>query len=216
MKLIAIETATENCSVALLNNGIITEKSAEEPRKHAELVLPFLDGLLTDAAVKKSEIQGIVFGNGPGAFTGVRIAIGVVQGLALALNVPVWGVSTLMNMAQGAWHQGIRGQLLVANDARMNEIYWATFDLSDSGITQLQNDRLSAPDDLPLSGFDHALGNAFKTFPILMAEATMPCDASALPNAENLLLMAKEGFMLHAVAVHEITPNYVRHQVVRN
>ena len=216
MKLIAIETATENCSVALLNDGVMTQKQAEEPRKHAELVLPYLDELLQQSGVQKKDIDGIVFGNGPGAFTGVRIAIGVVQGLALALNVPVLGVSTMRNMAQGAWQAGIRGQLLVANDARMNEIYWASFDLSDDGIEQKQTDQLAAPDDLLLTGFDHAVGNAFKTFPALIEKASMTCDAEALPNAENLLLMAQGDFNNLAMAVHEIEPNYVRHQVVRS
>ena len=215
MKLIAIETATENCSVALLNDGVMTQKQAEEPRKHAELVLPYLDELLQQSGVQKKDIDGIVFGNGPGAFTGVRIAIGVVQGLALALNVPVLGVSTMRNMAQGAWQAGVRGQLLVANDARMNEVYWASFELSDDGIEQKHIDQLAAPDDLPLAGFDHAVGNAFKTFPELIEKANMTCDAEALPNAENLLLMVQNDFNNQAVAVHEIEPNYVRHQVVR-
>ncbi|WP_154224028.1 tRNA (adenosine(37)-N6)-threonylcarbamoyltransferase complex dimerization subunit type 1 TsaB [Marinicella rhabdoformis] len=216
MKLIAIETATENCSVALLSEGQISQKQAEEPRKHAELVLPYLDELLQRSGVQKKDIEGIVFGNGPGAFTGVRIAIGVVQGLALALDVPVLGVSTLRNMAQGAWQAGIRGELLVANDARMNEVYWASFELSDAGIDQKQGDQLAAPDDLPLSGFDHAMGNAFKTFPELIEKASMTCDAEALPNAKNLLLMAHNDFNDQAMAVHEIEPNYVRHQVVRS
>lgn len=216
MKLIAIETATENCSVALLNDGVMTQKQAEEPRKHAELVLPYLDELLQQSGVQKKDIDGIVFGNGPGAFTGVRIAIGVVQGLALALNVPVLGVSTMRNMAQGAWQAGIRGQLLVANDARMNEIYWASFELSDDGIEQKQADQLAAPDDLLLVGFNHAVGNAFKAFPELIEKACMTCDAEALPNAENLLLMVQDDFNNQAGAVHEIEPNYVRHQVVRS
>ena len=92
MNLIAIETATENCSVGLLHLGEITQTSAVAPQKHAELVLVYLDQLLAAHDLKKSQIDGIVFGQGPGAFTGVRIAMSVVQGLALAWEVPVMAV----------------------------------------------------------------------------------------------------------------------------
>ena len=84
MNLIAIETSTENCSVALLHDDKITTREKIAPQKHAELVLGYLDELLTEAQIKKNQIDGIIFGQGPGAFTGVRIAMSIVQGVGFS------------------------------------------------------------------------------------------------------------------------------------
>lgn len=215
MKLIAIETATENCSVAVTDGLNVFQKQAIEPRKHAELVLPFLGELLQKANLTKRDIEGIVFGHGPGAFTGVRIAIGVVQGLAVALNVPVLGISTLENMAQGAWLAGKRGSVLVLNDARMNELYGAQFELTEKGIRRSSDDALYSPEKVVVSGFDHVIGNGLKAFPELMQQVSHQSDSEALPNAANLLSLSKDQFKLQAHPAHQISPNYVRNQVVR-
>lgn len=215
MNLIAIETATENCAVALSKGSTTFEKQLIEPRKHAELMLPLIDQLLQEAQLSKCDIEGIVFGHGPGAFTGVRIAIGVVQGLALAWQVPVWGVSTLDNMAQGAWLAGRRGSLQVVNDARMNEVYTAVFELTEVGVERRCEDALKAPEAIETAGFDWVIGNGLKAYPEILKASQAQMDAEALPNASNLLSLAAGRFEQMAYPVHQISPHYVRNQVVR-
>ena len=99
MILLAIDTATECCSAALWVDGKLFHHSTMQPRLHAELILPFIDKLLIEASIKKTDIQGLIVGQGPGAFTGVRIGVGVAQGLALALEIPVVAVSNLQTLA---------------------------------------------------------------------------------------------------------------------
>ncbi|MEO8743427.1 MAG: tRNA (adenosine(37)-N6)-threonylcarbamoyltransferase complex dimerization subunit type 1 TsaB, partial [Lysobacteraceae bacterium] len=89
MKLLAIETATEACSVALSIDGEVRERFEIAPRRHGELVLPWADALLTEAGIVKSQLDAIAVGRGPGAFTGVRLAVAIAQGIALALDRPV-------------------------------------------------------------------------------------------------------------------------------
>ncbi|HJW47724.1 MAG TPA: tRNA (adenosine(37)-N6)-threonylcarbamoyltransferase complex dimerization subunit type 1 TsaB, partial [Lysobacter sp.] len=99
MKLLAFETATEACSVALWLDGDVHERFEIAPRRHAELSLPWAEQLLADAGVRKSQLDAIAIGRGPGAFTGVRLAIAIAQGIALALDRPVVPVSTLATLA---------------------------------------------------------------------------------------------------------------------
>ena len=99
MKLLAFELATEACSVALWDDGEVRERFEVAPRRHAELALPWADALLAEAGMAKSQLDAIAIGRGPGAFTGVRLAIALVQGLALALDRPVLPVSTLAVLA---------------------------------------------------------------------------------------------------------------------
>ncbi|HAH70436.1 MAG TPA: tRNA (adenosine(37)-N6)-threonylcarbamoyltransferase complex dimerization subunit type 1 TsaB [Succinivibrionaceae bacterium] len=102
MKLLAVETATENCSAAVYVDGEITGVSELAPQKHAELILPMTDLVLKQAGISKQDLDGIVFGKGPGSFTGVRIAASTAQGLALGLNLRCAGVSSLEALAMQA------------------------------------------------------------------------------------------------------------------
>lgn len=124
--LIAIETSTESCSAALLHDGAIIERSELAPRRHAELILPMIESLLLEAGVLRRQLEAIAVGRGPGAFTGVRLAISVAQGLALGLDIPVLPVSSLAALAQDA-PAGIEAPILAVIDARMGEIYAGTF-----------------------------------------------------------------------------------------
>ena len=216
MNLIAIETSTENCSVALLHQGNITHRDLIAPRKHAELVLGFLDELLAEKNLKKNQIDGIVFGQGPGAFTGVRIAMSIVQGLALALDVPVMAVSTMHNMAYQIWQNNADkdGKVLIANDARMGEVYWASFAVNQGELLRLTDDALAAPEDIQFQGFDVCAGSAFQTMVAVSSSALIQADA--LPNAVNLLNMAKQCFEQNAQNIIEIKPSYIREKVVFN
>lgn len=125
MNLLAIETATEACSAALSVNGRIIERREIAPRRHAELILPMVESLLAEAGLARAQLDGIAVGRGPGAFTGVRLAIAVAQGLALALDIPVVPVSSLAALAQDA--PGSDAAILAVIDARMGEVYAGAF-----------------------------------------------------------------------------------------
>ena len=125
--LLALDTATEACSVALLHDGKVTSHYEVIPRLHAQKLLPMIQQLLADAGTTLQAVDAIAFGRGPGAFTGVRIAIGVVQGLAFALDRPVLPVSNLAVLAQRAYREQGVSQVAAAIDARMDEVYWGCY-----------------------------------------------------------------------------------------
>ncbi len=145
MRLLAIDTATEACSAALHIDGAITTKYQVAPRKHAELILTMVDELLSESGVLLSQLDALAFGRGPGAFTGVRIATGVIQGLAMSADLPVVPVSTLAALAQGAMTES--KQLACAIDARMGEVYWALYQANDAAIMQLVGEEIVCPPD---------------------------------------------------------------------
>jgi tRNA threonylcarbamoyladenosine biosynthesis protein TsaB len=132
MNILAIETATEACSVALLHGDALIDRSEMAPRRHAELVLPMAESLLAEAGLARAGLDAIAVGRGPGAFTGVRLAVSVAQGLALALDIPVLPISSLAALAMQAPRNG--AAVLAAIDARRGEIYAGTFQMGAEGI----------------------------------------------------------------------------------
>lgn len=123
MKLLAIETSTEYCSVALWQDGAVTARSEMVGQKHSEVLMAMVDAVLKAAGCKIREVDGIAFGKGPGSFTGVRIACGVAQGLALGADVQVVGVCTLQALAEASG----KDKVIAALDARMGELYLAAY-----------------------------------------------------------------------------------------
>jgi len=150
MNLLAIETSTECCSVALLHGNALIERSEPAPRRHAELVLPMAGSLLREAGLQRAQLDGIAVGRGPGAFTGVRLAISVAQGLAFALNLPVATISSLAALAMQA-PRNDAGTLAVI-DARMGEVYAGAFAFDASGglVRPLDKERVTRAEDLSL------------------------------------------------------------------
>lgn len=150
--IIAIETATEACSAALL-----TEEKGEQslykrftiaPREHTKLILPMLDEVLAEANMKLSDVDAIAFGRGPGAFTGLRIATGIAQGLALSVDKKILPISSLEAMALAAKkHVSDDAQLtiIVAIDARMGEVYWAEYKVVSGNISLIGDEQVSHP-----------------------------------------------------------------------
>lgn len=135
--LLAIETATESCSAALSIGDLLIERSEIAPRRHAELILPMIESLLAEAGIRRRDLAGIAVGRGPGAFTGVRLAISVAQGLALGLDLPVVPVSSLAALALDApVDDAGDSAILAVIDARMGEIYAGMFRRDSDGLVE--------------------------------------------------------------------------------
>ena len=139
MKLLAFETATEACSVAVWVDGEVCERFEIAPRRHAELALPWADEMLAQAGVARTALDAIAVGRGPGAFTGVRLAIALAQGVALALDRPIVPVSTLAALAL----QARAPRVLAAIDARMGEVYAAAFRCEGDNAFALDAERVA-------------------------------------------------------------------------
>lgn len=217
MKLLAIDTATEQCSVALRYEGQCIERCVPTPRGHSELVLPMVQEVLTEANLSLQQLDAIAFGRGPGAFTGVRIAIGVAQGLAYACDLPVVPISNLAAVAQQA--ATTQGDILVCMDARMGEVYWGVFRVGNDGLVRsVSVERVSAPEQVVLtSEFDPraALGTGLRAYPVLRERfAALSVNDGALPSAAEIAVLAERDFA-HGLALSAAAarPVYLRDQV---
>ncbi|WP_281647892.1 tRNA (adenosine(37)-N6)-threonylcarbamoyltransferase complex dimerization subunit type 1 TsaB [Parendozoicomonas sp. Alg238-R29] len=144
--ILALDTATEACSVAINDNGEVQEIYEVIPRQHSQRLLPMIDELLTKCGKCRSQIDAIAFGRGPGAFTGVRIATGVAQGLAWALGRPVVPVSTLAALAQQAYREYQVDKVLTAIDARMDEVYLGAFLVKNGLVEPVLDECVCAPE----------------------------------------------------------------------
>jgi tRNA threonylcarbamoyladenosine biosynthesis protein TsaB len=159
MKILAVETSTEYCSVALWQDGVLSERCELVGQKHSEVLMAMLDALLQDSGCRIQDIDGIAFGKGPGSFTGVRIACGVTQGLALGANLNVVGVCTLEAVAEASG----KDQVIAALDARMGELYLAAYQRRNGAWHTVIAPCLCKAEDAPLLEGDGwcGAGNGF-------------------------------------------------------
>lgn len=132
-KILALDTSTENCSVALLVDGKYYIRSEVAPRDHTKKILPMVDEVLNEAGLTLNQLDALAFGRGPGSFTGVRIGIGIAQGLAFGADLPMIGISTLAAMAQATYRLHGHTHAACAIDARMSEVYWGRFSRQENG-----------------------------------------------------------------------------------
>lgn len=217
MRLLAIDTATERCSVALRVEGHTIERSIELPRGHADLVLPMVEEVLREGGLQLRELDGIAYGRGPGAFTGVRIAVGVVQGLAFGADLKTVGISNLAAVAQQVAGPGDR--ILVCMDARMEQVYWSVFtrEAGSEWVTSMAAERVDAPDAVVDGNYTVLAGTGFKAYPRLASRLTQPdrrVFETALPRAADIALLAEAEFRAgNARPAAEAEPVYVRDQV---
>lgn len=216
MKLLAIETATEACSVALWIDGEVHERFGVAPRQHAELALPWAERLLADAGVARSQLDAVAVGRGPGAFTGVRLAVALAQGIALALDRPVLPVSTLAALAMQA--EGER--MLAAIDARMGEIYVAAFRREGDAVVATSEEMVIAPAlyELPVGDGWVGVGTGFAAAENALqtrhAGRFVRIDAGALPHAADVARLGALAFERgEAVAPERVEPAYLRNNV---
>ena len=216
MKLLAFETATEACSVAVYSDGEVRERFELAPRRHAELALPWAEQLLAEAGIAKSQLDAIAVGRGPGAFTGVRLAISIAQGIALALDKPVVPVSTLAALAMQA--NGKR--ILAAIDARMGEIYVAAFERDGAGLLALDHEVVAKPEVAVIPNGDawYGVGTGFAAVDSVLqrrfADRLAMVDAVALPHAADVARLAALAFARgELVAPERVEPAYLRDNV---
>jgi tRNA threonylcarbamoyladenosine biosynthesis protein TsaB len=215
MKLLAFELATEACSVALWIDGEVRERFEVAPRRHAELALPWAEAVLADAGIAKSQLDAIAVGRGPGAFTGVRLAIAIAQGIALALDRPIVPVSTLAALAL----QANARDVLAAIDARMGEVYVGAFRCEGGDARLIDHERVAKPDGVLLpdgtwTGSGTGFGAVDGLLPRTLGDHLQSFDANALPHAADVARLAVPAFERgEAVAPERAEPAYLRDNV---
>jgi tRNA threonylcarbamoyladenosine biosynthesis protein TsaB len=221
MRVLALDTSTEACSAALLAGGEMLMRCEVTERGHAELILPMVHGLLVEAGLSLSDLDGIALGRGPGAFTGLRIAAGVVQGLAFGARLPVALVSSLAAVAEQV-PVGRGEAVLVCNDARMQEVYWGVYRAAEGGGVQtLASERVSVPDRVLVEAFQpvHVAGNALNRHSGLrgrLIAAGLQIHDGIYPRADAVArLGAQELAAGRGVPAEEALPVYVRDDVAR-
>lgn len=240
MNYLAIDASTEACSVALQYNDEIFTRYEICPQSHSIRLLPMIDEVLTDAGCKLTQLDGLIFGRGPGSFTGVRIAVGVAQGLSFSADLPVIGVSTLQAMAQQAYKTMNQSQVIAAIDARMSEVYCCYFELNV--VTGLMEEKLAekviAPSLLeehlaPFTAKAFAVGSGWDAYPeelnTLRSNTAIQNDADnhtdkntdnnssidiLFPTAEAMLVIGQAAFERgDGVSAEQAQPVYVRDTV---
>lgn len=220
MKILALDTASENCSAALWIDGALQEALQETARDHASLILGMADRLLADAQLKLGQLDAIAFGRGPGSFTGVRLAAAVTQGLAFAADLPVLPVSNLRALAAQAFAAAPgSGFAVCCADARMGEVYHAVY---RSGSQLLGAEQVLAPQNvvwaLAADARAIAVGRGFAAYPALLGLAPGGWHATQeqlLPRAREVAVLAAEDYKSGlAVPPAEALPVYLRNNVV--
>ena len=220
--LLAIETATESCSAALGVGDLVIERSEIAPRRHAELILPMIESLLAEAGLRRRDIAGVAVGRGPGAFTGVRLAISIAQGLALGLDLPVVPVSSLAALALDApSDHAADAAILAVIDARMGEIYAGAFRRSADGLVEaIGPESVGRAENLvlPVRASWSVVGSGWDAYreALLSRLPASPrfADGARFPQARAILRLARRQFDDGAGLAPELAlPVYLRDKV---
>lgn len=219
MKLLAIDTSTEACSAALLIDKTTIQRYQVAPRQHAELILPMVDELLNEAGIRLQQLDALAFGRGPGAFTGIRIATGVIQGLAYAADLPIIPISSLATLAQSVASQ--YQYTIPAFDARMGEVYCAVYQTNQNGLVELVTEELVIkPDHLPIQalpdcfGLGSGWGTYYEQLMSRMKTSLTGTEPAVYPAAVNMLPLALADYnQANAVSPEQASPIYLRNNV---
>jgi len=222
LNILAIDTSTEACSAALLrDDGAIFSEFKIAPRQHTQLLPAMMDSVIKASGLSKQSLTHCAFANGPGAFTGIRIAAATVQGIAIGLSIPVIQMSTLATLAQTCLEKHAVDSVLVALDARKGEVYWARYIRGKSGLASLQDaETLSKLEDviidpIPACGAGHGWavgGNIWiDSFP---GCSNIQIDSELLPDASALLKLARQAANENrTVSAENTSINYLRNRV---
>ncbi|KTD32865.1 O-sialoglycoprotein endopeptidase [Legionella nautarum] len=218
MNLLAIDTSTETASVALLQKGELRSEEQGAQRNHARLILPMVENLLAEAELSLSQLDGLVYGRGPGSFTGLRIACSVAKGLAYAQDLPLYPVSSLAAIANEALQQGTNPQdaaVLAVVDARMNQLYWAYFNAQFDQVEE----QVSSVADLALADEKPFIlaGVGYESYLSQFSPAMQKRCYKMLtifPKAEAMIRLVLTG-KIEAVSAADALPVYVRNQITQ-
>jgi len=219
VKILAIDTATEACSAAVLSGETIAMRYDEPRRGHSEQILPMVDAVLAEAGLALRDLDVIAVGRGPGAFTGVRIAVSVAQGLAFGAGKLVVPVSDLAALAQRAVVEHNAHNVIACIDARMDEVYWGRFAVDAQQLVVADSDeRVGPPAEIvvPTPGDWWGAGTGWGLHSL---RGKLPADRTApqlLPRAREIALLARRDF--HAgkgVPPEQALPVYLRDKVAR-
>lgn len=219
MKLLAIDTAGPTCGVGLLIDGAIQESVHDEPRAHARVVLSQVEKLLANADLPLGGLDAVAFGQGPGSFTGLRIAAGVAQGLALGADLPVIPVSSLAALALAAHRESGASRVLPALDARMGEAYWGAYRIGGDDLPVAKTaDRISMPGDVrvPDPGDWVGVGSAWAVWPELGGAGVRLRYPDIGSQPADLLRLASRAWKAgETVDAASALPVYLRNQVAK-
>lgn len=216
MKILAIDTSTEFCSAAVLHGGTLASRCERAGQRHSALLLPMIEALLAETGLSLAQLDGIAFGAGPGSFTGLRIACGVAQGLALGADVPVVPVGTLVALA----HSSKAPRVLACLDARMGEIYHAAYEQGAGGWIETVAPNVCRADHAPaVEGGDWSgAGSGFATYAAELAKRyggrLSSVDPAAYPHACAIAELALPQLIAgHGLPAGQAVPLYVRDRV---
>jgi len=218
---LTIDASTEACSVALSIKDQVISEFEICPQSHSIVLLPMIDRLLKQADCKLSQLDGLIYGQGPGSFTGVRIGIGVAQGLAFSAELPVVGVSTLQAMAQQAFIKHQKNQVISAIDARMSEVYAGFYQLDDHNImSPMVDETVVSPTKLAAYLSEHTqnaygVGTGWDAYQLELNELKNNQGSPEIlfPDAQAMLAIGKVNFSERAVSAEHAQPVYVRDTV---
>ncbi len=221
-RILAIETATSCCSAALCVDGKVVSRNEVGNNIHSSVLLSMVEELLSEAQLNVQQLDAIAVGQGPGSFTGLRIGVGVGQGLAFGANCPMIGISSLDALALQTKHNGL---VIAAIDARMGEVYWCEYLKNGAQLTRLQPLNVSVPADVYFSRENsHAgsaiVGNAWSAyrdkFSGVNSAITVIDESVIYPDSTSLLLLAEQSYLKgNGVPASEFAPIYVRNDVAK-
>lgn len=218
MKILALETSTEHCSLALWLDDEILVRAVPAQERHSQVILPLLQTLLGDAQIRLTQLDGIAFGAGPGSFTGLRIACGIAQGLAFGANLPVVGISDLVALAEASNCP----KVIAVLDARMGEIYHAIYERRADQWHELSAPGLYLPQHAPpVSGPDWVgVGSGFLAHKdILRVRYAGQCSeirAELVPHAKEIAILGMQALLSgRGLAPEEAHPIYIRDKVAQ-
>lgn len=213
--ILAIDTSAELASTALLLGDRVIFRESSGVHTHSQSILPLVQSVLQEGGIALSQCDAIAFGCGPGSFTGLRTACGIVQGLAFGANLPVVPVVTLLAMAQACRQSFGATDVLAVLDARMGEVYWAQYRYAD-GWQEVIEPRLSTADAVAPIGNVIACGNGLSAYASAFESLGLMANAQPqiVPHARHVGELARTAFALNqALPPGDAQPLYLRNKV---